>query len=103
MQKTLAGLGESEALLAVAVKGVEELLRESVALAQELYRSRYEFVGYDSAKLIDRCEISWDCAKGLPFLRSTQRAPKGLPWMKVIYEHDVAVHIAFSLRSDRYP
>jgi hypothetical protein len=33
VQKTLASLGESEASLEVAVKSVEELLRESVALA----------------------------------------------------------------------
>ena len=44
VQKTLACLGESEASLEVAVKSVEELLRESVALAQELYRSRYELL-----------------------------------------------------------
>ena len=42
VQKTLANLGESEASLEVAVKSVEELLRESVALSQELHRSRYE-------------------------------------------------------------
>ncbi len=41
VQKTLAGLGESEASLQVAVKSVEKLFRESVALVQELYRSRY--------------------------------------------------------------
>jgi hypothetical protein len=45
VQKTLASLGESEASLEVAVKSVEELLRESVALAQKLYRSRMRFLG----------------------------------------------------------
>jgi hypothetical protein len=44
VQKTLAGLGESEASLEASVKSVDELLRESVALAQELYRSRYELL-----------------------------------------------------------
>jgi predicted nucleotidyltransferase len=42
VQKTLAALGESQACLDVAVKSVLQLLRESIALAQKLYRSRYE-------------------------------------------------------------
>jgi Nucleotidyltransferase domain. len=42
VQKTLASLGESEASLEVAVKSIQGIFIESVALAQELYRSRYE-------------------------------------------------------------
>lgn len=43
-QKTLAGLGESESSLQVAVKSVAELLRGSAVLAGESYRSRYELL-----------------------------------------------------------
>lgn len=44
VQKTLAGMDESEASLDAAVKSVEQLLHESVVLARELYHSRYELL-----------------------------------------------------------
>jgi len=50
VQKTLASLGESEASLEVAVKGVDELLSDSVALAQDLYRSRYKLLAISKAE-----------------------------------------------------
>jgi predicted nucleotidyltransferase len=42
VQTTFAGLGDSPAKLANAVEGVQELLRESVALAGELYQPLHE-------------------------------------------------------------
>jgi predicted nucleotidyltransferase len=42
VQKTLGGLGQSEASLEAAVQNVGDLMRENVALAAELYRSRDE-------------------------------------------------------------
>jgi len=41
VQKTLGGLGDSATSLRAAVESAEELLRETVALAAELYQARY--------------------------------------------------------------
>ena len=43
LQKTLAGLGGSPVELSVAVENVTQLLRESVELADGLYRPRFNF------------------------------------------------------------
>jgi len=44
VQRTLADLGNSAASLLAAVEDTEELLRESVVLARELYQSRYSLL-----------------------------------------------------------
>jgi Domain of unknown function (DUF4037) len=44
VRKTLASLGESETSLEIAVKIVGEIFLGTVALAQELYRPRYELL-----------------------------------------------------------
>src|SRR5262249_5308535 len=41
VKRALAGLGDSATSLGAAVENAEELLRESVALAAELYQARY--------------------------------------------------------------
>lgn len=42
LKTTLAGLGGSAAKLEYAVENVQELLRETIALAGDLYQPRYE-------------------------------------------------------------